>query len=59
MRRHEVYCCTPYLYHEVFDASVEDGVCIVATLRQDEEVLASPGSQVAVQLQVQIPQVGV
>ncbi|KAA6416420.1 MAG: hypothetical protein FRX49_11935 [Trebouxia sp. A1-2] len=50
--------CNPYLYHEVFDASVEDGVCIVATLGQDEEVLASPGGQVAVQLQVQIPQAG-
>ena len=48
-----------YLYHEVLDVPMEDGVCVVATLRQDEEVLAGARRQVTMQLQVEIPQVGV
>ena len=56
---HYIVWCVTYLYHEVFDVSVEDGVCVVAALREDEEVLAGAGGQVAVQFQVKVPQVGV
>lgn len=48
-----------HLDHEVLYASVENGVSVVTALRQDEEVLAGAGSQVAVQLQVEVSQVGV
>lgn len=48
-----------HLNHEVLDAPVKDGVGIVSALRQDEEVLAGAGRQIAVQLQVKVSQVGV
>lgn len=48
-----------HLNHEILDAPVEDGVGVVPALRQDEEVLAGAGRQVAVQLQVEVSQVGV
>lgn len=48
-----------HLYHEVFDVTMKDGVCIVASLRKDEEVLASARGKITVQLQVEVAQIGV
>lgn len=48
-----------HLNHEILDASVENGVSVVTTLGQNKEVLTGAGSQVAVELQVQVSQVGV
>ena len=48
-----------HLYHEVLDVSVENGICVVAAFRQDEEVLASAGRKVTMQLQVEISKIGV
>lgn len=48
-----------HLDHEVADAAVEGGVGVVARLGQNEEVLAGAGHDVAVQLQIEVPQAGV
>mmetsp|Transcript_36702 Transcript_36702/g.103578 ORF Transcript_36702/g.103578 Transcript_36702/m.103578 type:complete len:267 (+) Transcript_36702:174-974(+) len=47
------------LDHETLDATVEHGAIVVALLTQLQEVLAGPGHQVAVELDVEIPQIGV
>lgn len=46
-----------YLDHEVLDAAVELGSGVVAHGTQGKEVFASPGNDVAVQLQVEVSQV--
>ena len=38
---------------------MEDGVCVVAPLSKDEEVLAGAWGQVTVQLQIEVTEVGV
>ena len=46
----------PHLDHEALDASVKDGVLVVAALRQHQEIFAGAGRHITVQLQIQIPQ---
>ena len=48
-----------YLDHEVSDASVEHGVLVVAALGEHQEVLAGARGHVAVQLQVEVPEISV
>jgi hypothetical protein len=47
------------LYHEVFDAPMEDDVIVVAHLAQVNEVLTGAWCQVTVKFNVDVAQVGV